>query len=107
MNWNYENERIYSVDENNELMAELNFVFKENGTVDIVHTYVNPQLRGQGIAEKLMVVVAEYFKEKGLKASATCSYANSWLKKRRESYSNIISKDFDDQAVACKIDGKH
>jgi predicted GNAT family acetyltransferase len=105
MDWKYENGRIYSVDENNELMAETTFVLKENGEVDIDYTYVNPLLRGKGVAGNMMKVVADYLSEKKLKATATCSYANAWLKKHRESYSDIISKDIDDEAVACKIDG--
>ncbi len=107
MNWKYENGRIYGVDENNELMAETIFVAKENGEVDIDHTYVNPVLRGQGTAGKMMEVVAEYLKQNGLKTSATCSYAHAWLKKHRESYADIISKDIDDQVVMCRINKKH
>ena len=34
MNWKYENGRIYSIDENGELMAETSLVNKENGEVD-------------------------------------------------------------------------
>lgn len=93
MNWEYEKGRIYSVDENNELLAETTFVFKDNGDVDINRTYVHPKLRGQGIAGKMMGVVAEYLRENSLKATATCSCANAWLKKHRESYSDIISRD--------------
>lgn len=107
MDWKYENGRIYSVNEKDELMAETTFNFKENGDVDINHTYVNPVLRGQGAAGKMMEIVAEYLREKGLKATATCSYANSWLKKHRDVYSGIMSKDIDDEAAACKINGKH
>lgn len=103
MNWKYEKGRIYSVDENNDLMAEVTFVFKENGEVTIDHTYVNPVLRGQGVAGKMMEVVAEYLRENKLKASATCSYANAWLKKNRESHCDIIAENADDEAVACKI----
>jgi uncharacterized protein len=95
MDWKFENDRVYSVDEKGDLMAEANFISKENGEVDIHHTYVNPILRGQGVAGKMMQVVAEYLREKGLKASATCSYANSWLRKNSELYSDIISMDID------------
>lgn len=107
MNWKYEDARIYSTDENGDLMAETTFVSKENGEIDIDHTYVNPILRGQGVADKMMVVVADYLMKKGLKATASCSYANSWLKKNEEFYSDIISKALGDHAVACKINGKH
>lgn len=107
MDWKYEDGRIYSIGESGELMAETTFVRKENGVIDIDHTYVNPILRGQGVADKMMVVVAEYLQKEGLKATATCSYANIWLKRNEELYSDIISKDIGDQAVACKINGKH
>jgi len=106
MNWKFEDGRIYSEDEKNELLAETTFVKKKNGEVDIDHTYVNPALRGQGVAGKMMEVVAGYLKEKGLKATASCPFANAWLKKNREAYTGIISKDFDQDAPACKIDGK-
>lgn len=107
MNWKYEDGRIYSIDEKGELMCEATFIRKENGELDIDHTYVNPILRGQGVAAKMMLAVAEYLREKGLKASATCSYANIWLKRHKELYPDILSKDMDDKAVACKINAKH
>ncbi len=103
MDWKYENGRIYSVNEKNELMAETTFILKANGQVDIVHTYVNPNLRGMGVAGKMMEAVAEYLREKSLKATATCPYANAWLKKHRQTYADIISNDLDDEAVTCKM----
>lgn len=104
MDWKYENGRIYSVDENNELMAETTYVHKENGEVNIDHTYVNPILRGQGVAGKMMEVVADHFREESLKTTATCSYANIWLRKHRQAYSDIISEDIENEVVACRID---
>ncbi|SEG14395.1 hypothetical protein SAMN05660865_01845 [Caloramator fervidus] len=107
MDWKFEDGRIYSVDEKGELMAETTYVVKENGEVDIDHTYVNPVLRGQGVASKMMEVVVEFLREKGVKVTASCSYAHNWLKKNKEKYSDIISKEFENEAIACKIDGKH
>ena len=95
------------MDEKDELMAETTYVSKDNGEVDIDHTYVNSVLRGQGIAGKMMGIVASYLRENGFKATATCSYANTWLKNHKDEYSDIISKDIDNEAAACKIDGKH
>lgn len=96
MNWKYEHGRIFSVDERFELMAEAAFVYKENGEVSIDRTYVNPALRGQGVAGEMMRILAEHLREKGLRASAGCSYAYAWLKKNREAYSDIVSSDIDD-----------
>lgn len=107
MDWKYESGRIYSVSENNELMAEVTFTDLGSGKVDIDHTYVNPVLRGQGVAGKLLETVAAYIRENGLKAVATCSYANSWFKKHMDEYADIICDDFDKDSPACRIDGKH
>lgn len=107
MNWQYENGRIYSTDEKGELMAETTFCRKENGEMDIDYTYVNPVLRGHGVAGKMMEVVAEHFRKERLKTTATCSYANIWLKRHGKQYPDILSEDTSDQAVACKIDRKH
>jgi hypothetical protein len=107
MDWIFENGRIYSIDENKELLAEATFTYKTNGDVVIDHTWVSPLLRGKGVAGIMMEAVAGYLREHSLKASATCSYANAWLKKNKASYSDILSQDFDDEATACKIGGKH
>lgn len=107
MDWKYENGRIYSLNEDNELLAETTYEIKENGEVDINHTYVNPALRGKGVAGAMMELVAVYLRKQHLKTTATCSYANSWLKKHREEYADIISKDIDSEATACRIDGRH
>lgn len=107
MNWKYEEERIYSVDENEELMAEATFTHKENGEIDINHVYVSPVLRGKGVARKTMEVVANYLREKDLKATASCSYANGWFRMHEELYSDVMSKDIQEQPAVCKIDGKH
>lgn len=106
MDWKYEDGRIYSVDESNELMAEVTFAFKANGDINIDRTYVNPVLRGKGVAGKLMEVVVQYLRENKLKATATCSYANAWLKRHRKSHADIIAETIDDDDIGCKIGGK-
>ena len=59
------------------------------------------------MAGEMMAVVAEYFRGKGLKTIASCSYANAWLNKNRETYPDIISNDIDEQFYSCSIDGEH
>jgi len=107
MDWKHEEGRIFSENENGELMAEATYEVMVNGEINIDHTYVNPCMRGQGIADKMMVEVAMYLRKSGKKAIATCSYADIWFKKNEEAYADIISKDLDNQEVGCKIDGKH
>lgn len=91
MNWNFEDERMYSLDNQGVLMAELLYKHKNEAEVVINKIYVNPSLRGQGIAGKMMVAFAQYLREKEIKTTATCSYAKSWLEKNNEAYSDIIA----------------
>jgi predicted GNAT family acetyltransferase len=107
MDWKNEEGRIFSENENGELMAEATYEVMENGELNIEHTFVNPSLRGQGIADKMMVEVAMYLRKSGKKAIATCTYADLWFKKNEEKYADVISNDFGNQETGCKIDGRH
>lgn len=94
MDWKYEKGRIYSLSEDNKLMAEATYRITGASEVNIDHTFVNPSMRGQGVAGKMMELVADHLRENSLKTVASCSYANNWLKKYRQTYSDIISEDF-------------
>jgi len=88
MNFIHEEGRIYAQDENGKVIAEITFPI-ENGIAVIDHTFVDPSLRGQGVAGKLMAAAAEDIRKAGLKAHPTCSYAVKWLGEHSE-YSDII-----------------
>ncbi len=47
--------------------------------IQVISTFTDPSLRGQGIARKLVEKVADYARENNLKVSATCSYAQKVL----------------------------
>lgn len=106
MNWQFEQKRIYSTDEKGRLIAETKFHQNENGETDIDHTYVDPCLRGQGIAGNMMSVVAEHLRKKETKVTASCSYANLWFKRNKKTYSDIISENMFNEALACRISAK-
>ena len=91
MEFQIEDGRIFNVNEQNELMAEATYVYQSDGVVDIDHTYVSPVLRGQGIAGQLMEALVLELRAKGLKATASCSYADAWLEKNRDRAGDIIA----------------
>ena len=107
MNWKYSESKISGLDDNGELMAEADFINGNDGVIDINHIYVSPKYRGQGMADKTMLTMVDFLREKNLQATASCSYANSWFSKNEEMYTDVIFGDMKNQAVACKIDGKH
>ena len=107
MDYKYDKNKIYANDEKGELMVKAEFVVVGEGVIDIIHVYTNPALRGQGVAGQLMEVVVEYMRKNDLKAIASCSYANSWLQKNKDSYADVIADGNEQMPMACKINGQH
>ena len=79
-----ENKTTYIV--NDQIMGEVNYPYIDDKKVNITHTFVDPTLRGQGIADKMMNEVFKYLQKNNIQ-TCTCSYATSWLEKHR--YSSV------------------
>lgn len=71
------------LDEDNKEVGELTFMLKEEQMI-INHTGVNPELRGQGLAEKLVLEAVEYARKNQLKIIPFCSYVSVYLGKHPE-----------------------
>lgn len=83
MKFQQEPERIFALDSAGNLIAEVTFPISR-GVAAIDHTFVDPSLRGQGIADQLLCAVAGHLRAQGLKANPTCSYAAHWFSKHPE-----------------------
>ena len=68
-----EKDRIYATDPSGNVIAEVTFP-SEDGVSTIDHTFVDPSLRGEGIAGKLVKLAADKILAEGNKIAATCSY---------------------------------
>lgn len=103
MKWIVEKGRICSRDESGDVIAEATFHEKANGEYDIDHTYVVPRLRGRGVAGDMMTAVAEHFRARKAKVTASCAYAHVWLKRHEQQYADIISEDFAGEPLTCRF----
>ena len=84
MEFKTSNEKIWLEDENGAAIAFVDFPEFEPGKVEVTHTVVDPSLRGQGVAGKLMEALAKKLAADGRKATLTCSYAVRWFAKHPE-----------------------
>lgn len=71
------------MDEQNKAVGELTFILKEEQMI-INHTGVNPDLRGQGLAEKLVLEAVDYARKNKLKIIPFCSYVSVFVGKHPE-----------------------
>ena len=74
-----ENRIIYQQD--GQTLAEITFPAFEEGVVNIDHTFVDPVLRGQGVASQLVRAAAAELRAQGKRAKTSCWYAAQWFEK--------------------------
>lgn len=81
---------IHGVDSNGNVLAKVTFpIFKEN-VVEINHTFVDPSLRGQGVANVLLELAYDTIRKANLKAIPTCSYAVAWFKRNKDKHDILV-----------------
>lgn len=79
-------QKFYVILENME--SHLEYV-KLNSALNLNHTYVPHQLRGKGIASKLVEAALEYARLNGFKIIPSCSYVDVYLQRHPE-YEDLL-----------------
>ncbi|GAB3807974.1 GNAT family N-acetyltransferase [Virgibacillus kimchii] len=78
------NNKFYVGEEEENPLAEITFDTSEENNIVIDHTYVSSELRGQGMAGKLVDKAVKHAREKDKKIVALCPYAKSKIEKTPE-----------------------
>ncbi len=79
MQWYREPGRVYIKDNNDIVIAKITYEQADDGSMCIDHTFVDPSLRGQGIASELVKEAVKEILAGGHEVTATCPYAARWL----------------------------
>lgn len=88
MEFSRESGRIFARDENGRLLAEVTFP-ERDGVAEITHTFVDPSLRGQGVAGQLLQAVADTLRAENRKAKPVCTYAVRWFQEH-PAYADLL-----------------
>jgi len=89
MDFIYAKEKIYSQDEQGNILAEVDIPIRDENRIDIKHVFVDESLRGQGIASQLMKLAYDHIKGQNKMIVAKCPYAIAWFRKYPE-YQDIV-----------------
>ncbi len=82
MDFKIEENRIYLKNQDDKIIAEIDFEKINEDTYNVYHTFVDESLRGQGIANKLVTLAYEEITEnRKSKFEATCEYVKKWMEK--------------------------
>lgn len=69
----HEKGRFYMNDENGQMQAEIIYKYVDDH-IAATHTFVDPKLRGQGLAQKLVDEVVQLAREEKKKIDPVCPY---------------------------------
>lgn len=83
------NNKFYIGESEENILARITWKDGGNQIIVIDHTIVDPSLRGQGIAGKLIKKVVEMAREENLKIVPVCSYAVVKLT-RTDEYQDVL-----------------
>ena len=64
--------------------AELSYRRPDDATIDLTHTHVPREARGEGVGEALVRAALSYAREEGLRVIPTCPYVSRWLAEHPE-----------------------
>jgi predicted GNAT family acetyltransferase len=77
----FDNNQIIHKSDDGTVLAQIIFENYQKDTLKLVKVFVDPSLRGQGVAAKLMLAAYDHLKLNHLKVVPTCPYAVTWFEK--------------------------
>jgi predicted GNAT family acetyltransferase len=80
-------QKFYVIIDN--LESHLEYI-RMDDVLNLIHTYVPIELRGKGIAAKLVEAALAYVKENNLKIIPSCSYVANYIERHKE-YEKFVS----------------
>lgn len=76
-------EGIFVADTTGKIMAKVTYQENNPGILTVDHTVVDPSLRGQGIAKKLMFALEKKLKRENKQVDPVCTYAKKWFTEQK------------------------
>ena len=70
--------------------AELAYARPADDVIDFTHTYVDENLRGQGVAEALARTALAYAREQHLKVKTTCRFMAGFVQRHHDEYADLL-----------------
>ena len=64
--------------------GELAYSLPMDDVIDFSHTYVDEDIRGQGVADELIKTGLKYAEENNLKVVATCPAVSAYIRRHHE-----------------------
>lgn len=80
----------FEASENGKNAGKMTYSRKDENTIVIDHTEVDPEYQGQGVGKKMVEKAAEFARENNLKIVPQCSYAKKVME-RSSDYDDVLA----------------
>lgn len=70
-------------------VARMDWTWQDEKTLVVTRTYTAPELRGQGVAARLMTALVELARTRGCKIVPQCSYVQKAMDRDPEAYADL------------------
>ena len=70
--------------------AHLDYLKHQDGTLDLLHTEVDPALRGKGVGEAVVRYALDAARGRGVKVIATCPFVRKFVE-RHPDYQDLVA----------------
>ena len=81
----------YELLQDGHVAAHIVYRMHGTGTIELVHTEVEPAYEGKGLASQVAKFALDDARSRGLKVIPTCSYVAGWIKKH-PGYEDLIAR---------------
>lgn len=81
----------FVIEDGEQRLAEMEIAISD-GNLIVYHTEVSDELRGQGIASKLLEEMVDYARKNQLKVIPLCTYVNAQFKRHPDQYQDVWYK---------------
>lgn len=80
---------MFYVKRDNDILAEMHYIWAGKDRIIIDHTDVNAVLKGMGAGKQMVTKAVEFAREKGIKIVPLCPFAKSVFDKVKE-FSDVL-----------------
>jgi uncharacterized protein len=81
----------FIIEENNKRLAEMEISIS-GPNLTVFHTEVEDELKGKGVAAKMLAEMVRYVRENKLKVIPLCQYVHAQFKRHPDEYADIWNK---------------
>jgi len=71
--------------------GELAYSFPAEGVVDFTHTFVDEELRGQGVAEALARQALDFARKEHLRVRTSCKFMQKFVQAHHADYQDLLA----------------